>query len=406
MSTHRPRQRHLLRRRRGNAIMFSLLTSMMVGFGALAVDVGYMRVTRTELSIAADAAAHAGVGYLRKTPGDYAADMVNARAKTVSFAALNVVNDAPVVLDPNATNLSTGDVVLGVYAVATGAFTPSTDADVVNAVQVRATAAGLGAIFAPAAFGKTTFTTAASAIAVRGKPVGAGEVSCFLPIALPYCAFKSSDGLDEEHATDDLDGNGIADLNEVEFKLQPATGDNLGWAGFSSSFGAADIKRQFTDSCAAGSVKVGDSVSLKNGDMGVLPDIATAIASSRTTWNTSLWGTQPKASKDTLLITSPKGGRGGPTSYYGNTIEGPAVLFTAGPEYCDADPATGAWTPAAGATVAGFAWVSVYDVVDGGGAATRTIRARVEVMSDREFGTAPGGPDFGVTASSPDVIAY
>jgi Flp pilus assembly protein TadG len=92
--------------------MFSLMTSVLLGFGALSVDIGYMRVTQTELSIAADAASHGGVAYLRRTPGDFASDMATARTKTVQLAFLNSANDQPVILDPNVSNNPSGDVVL------------------------------------------------------------------------------------------------------------------------------------------------------------------------------------------------------------------------------------------------------------------------------------------------------
>ena len=215
-------------------------------------------------------------------------------------------------------------------------------------------------------------------------------------MALPYCEFAAADGRDEAHATDDLDGDGVADLNEIEFKLQPATGDNLGWAGFSTGFGASDVKRQLTDTCDGRSVSVGDTVYLKNGDMGILPDVAAAIAASSTTWNRSLWGTQPARSASSLI----------PARSYGRTLEGPAALFDAGPDYCDSDPRTGDWTPPAGARVVGFAWIALYDVIDPKGSGSKTVRARVEVMTDRDIGSGAGGPDFGVEAPSPDVLVF
>jgi hypothetical protein len=383
-------------RRRGNAVMFSLMTSMLLGFGALSVDIGYMRVTQTELSIAADAAAHGGVAYLRRTPGDFVSDMATARTKTVQLAFLNSANDQPVILDPNVSNSLSGDIVLGNYDHETGVFTQSVDPAIVDAVMVKARMAGIGTIFAPAAFGVSSFSTGATAIAVRGKPEGAGRVECTLPIALPYCEFKAADGRDEEHATDDLDGDGIADINEIEFKLQPATGDNLGWSGFSSGFGATDVKARVADQCKGGGVEVGDPVYLKNGDMGVLPDVAAAIAGSSTSWNRTLWGTQPARSSSSLI----------PARNYGRTLEGPAALFDAGPEYCDADPRTGDWTPPSGARVVGFAWVALYDAIDPKGSGDKTIRARVEVMSDRDIGSDDGGPDFGIEAPGPDLLVY
>lgn len=377
--------------RRGNAVMFSLLTSMLLGFGALAVDVGWMRVVRTELGVAADAAAMGAVGYLGRTPGDPAGDISFARAAAIELASLNEAAGAPVVLDPNLSNDPGGDIVWGVYDRETDVFEATLVPERVNAVRLRARAAGIGTIFAAAAFGVTAFSTVAQAGAAKGPPEGAGAVDCTLPIALPSCEFSGADPLA------DTDGDGVADLNEVEWRLQPAAGDNVGWAGFSRGFGASDVKGRVADTCSGGGVAVGDPVFLKNGDMGILPDIAAAIAGSSTSWNRTLWGTQPPRGSSSLI----------PAKNWGRTLEGPAVLFDAGPEYCDSDPRTGDWTPPSGARVVGFAWVALYDAVDPKGSGSKTIRARVEVMSDREIGSdGGGGPDLGVGAPGPGLLIF
>ena len=46
------------------AVIVAIVLPMLIGFGALAVDVGYMHVTKNELQNVADAAALAGAGYL------------------------------------------------------------------------------------------------------------------------------------------------------------------------------------------------------------------------------------------------------------------------------------------------------------------------------------------------------
>lgn len=58
------RQNHS-KRQRGNIILLTaLMLPVLLGFTALAIDVGYLFVVRNELQNAADAAAMAGAGYL------------------------------------------------------------------------------------------------------------------------------------------------------------------------------------------------------------------------------------------------------------------------------------------------------------------------------------------------------
>ncbi len=43
------------------AVMFAVFLFVLVGFAALAIDMGYTYATRTDLQVTASAAAHAGV---------------------------------------------------------------------------------------------------------------------------------------------------------------------------------------------------------------------------------------------------------------------------------------------------------------------------------------------------------
>ncbi len=69
------------------AVLVAVTLAMLLGFTALAIDVGYLFVVRNELQNAADAAALAGVGYL--FPGPPTPDWDRAVAKARTAVSLN-----------------------------------------------------------------------------------------------------------------------------------------------------------------------------------------------------------------------------------------------------------------------------------------------------------------------------
>lgn len=98
---HRP----VGRPRHGGILVFgTALLVAILGFVALAIDVGYMYVARQELRTAADAAALAAAGAL----GD-GGDLEAAKLAAVSIAGQNSVTGTPVTIDPNQ------DVIFGRY---------------------------------------------------------------------------------------------------------------------------------------------------------------------------------------------------------------------------------------------------------------------------------------------------
>ena len=108
-------------RRRGAAIAYVAVSStLLIGFTALTIDLGYMYVVRTELKMTADAAALAAASKLSD------ADM--ARALAQEYATYNMPNHGTVV--------AANDVVFGHWDVDALTFAPG--ADPINAVQATA----------------------------------------------------------------------------------------------------------------------------------------------------------------------------------------------------------------------------------------------------------------------------
>ena len=109
------------RNERGSVLpIVGLCLTVILGFAALAVDLGQQSAVRTQLEATADAAALAAASALP--------DVQKARAKAKDYAEKNM---------PRAQNgevLADGDIVVGTWYAETRTFTP--DGPVANAVQV------------------------------------------------------------------------------------------------------------------------------------------------------------------------------------------------------------------------------------------------------------------------------
>jgi Flp pilus assembly protein TadG len=148
--------RRLRRNRDGSiAVLACFFMIVFVAMVAFAVDLGYMNMAHVELQRTADAAALAATwelidnGPLQPQP-DLSQEIANARAMAVTFAAANpICNQGPTV-DPNGSNDTSGDVVVGYLS---DPRDPNcqmtfTDPNRFNAVQVtiRRTAASNGEV--------------------------------------------------------------------------------------------------------------------------------------------------------------------------------------------------------------------------------------------------------------------
>jgi Flp pilus assembly protein TadG len=140
-----PRFRNLPRRRRGNVLVLTaFLMVAMIAFVAMGVDLGYIQNARVELQKSADAAAMAAAWELVDTDwlsgsADMTDDVTAARSLALEYAAYNKVCQSAPVLDPNAANWETGDVVIGFRSNTAEYDDPldTSDPTKFNAVQVR-----------------------------------------------------------------------------------------------------------------------------------------------------------------------------------------------------------------------------------------------------------------------------
>jgi uncharacterized membrane protein len=115
-------------------IVAVLLLFIMLGFGALAVDIGYFYHVKNELQVAADAAASAGAIDL---------DGTNNPTQTISrntvslYAGLNTAAGSPVLVSSDGTSLISpgNDITVGFWDTSTGLY--SAGGPTINAVQVR-----------------------------------------------------------------------------------------------------------------------------------------------------------------------------------------------------------------------------------------------------------------------------
>lgn len=141
--------------RRGIALMFvTVLLVVLMALVALAVDIGYVVLTRTQLQVAADAAALAGSAYTGQSR-----EAVIAAAR--KFASYHIAAGQPVqILD--------SDVEFGTWDAATRVFTPTGILGNAIRVTARRDAAhgGSPGLFFGRVLGQFQFTSRASAVAM------------------------------------------------------------------------------------------------------------------------------------------------------------------------------------------------------------------------------------------------
>ena len=358
-----PLRARLSRRARDGsvAVIMALILVGIAGFAALVVDLGYTRLVRSELQIAADAAAHAATMELDGT----AAGLTNARAAAVAVGGLHKAAGDAISLDSNDDNAEDGDVVVGIWDGET--FTSSTSAADVNAVVVRSAVANLRPFFAQYAFGRETLATQARSTVLRPNG-GASAVECFIPLAIPDCL------IDDLYGTD-----GIV---EVDLLLNNAGVDSTGWARPDATPSTSWLRAQLEDCGTAGTLAVGETIGLKNGEStSALDTLAEMVEESDSRWDTSTWGTIPAREDDS----------GVGAGFYGRVFEGPIVTFD-DDDYCEDEG--GSFTGRV--EVSGFVWSAIYDVVTRGPVADRTLKMRIDTKHEYDYGVEQGGPNYGV----------
>ncbi len=173
----------LLSNQRGvTAIVVGITLAMLVGFGALAVDIGHLCVAHNELQNAADAGALAGARFLYNDGGT----AVNTGANQIARDAATANKSEQNPVEVNWTGGNEGDAQRGHWSFATGTFTPNestasvdlwnvstaqldADPDFINAVRVTARRQAMPiASFFARIFGHESFEGAADAVAYIG----------------------------------------------------------------------------------------------------------------------------------------------------------------------------------------------------------------------------------------------
>jgi Flp pilus assembly protein TadG len=378
------RRPRLLSRRGSVALVIAIVLLGLVGAAALVVDLGYARLVQSQLQSAADASALGGVRLLDGTNDG----LVAARAATVAVASLNEANGDTVVLDANAGNSPEGDVCLGVWDAEARSFTPSDDANEVNAIQVIARNGNLTPMLSRVAFERDQLGAAARSIATLRALMGAGKVPYYIPFGLPVCLW-------EEYSDPELE--------DQIFTLSPAGMDNTGWATVGGHPNASWISShlnaigpcmeewqatgEVSDDCAVASTE--STVGLSNGmTTAGLMSLADAIESGPS-WDAAVWGPLPNQAKCSSVD---KGA-------YGGAVVGPLPVFDGGGDYCSSSAPWNDTRP-----LLGFAWAAVYDVCAKGSAATKNVFLKVDMSHIYPVGTWYGGDDFGVVSISPGVV--
>lgn len=154
----------------------AILLFCFIAFTGFAIDYGYIYFTGQRLQNAADAAALAGAHQIHEDPSA-------ARAAAKAVASANEAGGATVELALNTSNVSTGDIVLGVYDKSSRTFTASSDSATINAVLVNArrqsgSLNGALPLFFGALLGRSNADVARWAIAfAEGGPANADVIA-------------------------------------------------------------------------------------------------------------------------------------------------------------------------------------------------------------------------------------
>ncbi len=332
--------RNAQRERRGNAVVGGLSFGVLLGFSALSVDVGLVRVAASQLQASLDAAALSGASELDGT----LLGLAEAKLRAQSVAAQNTMVGRPI-------DLTLPQVELGTYDPETGVFDPfvvGDDPHDVDAVRIDHTAPQLDSVLAHFVFDLAGYDLRARSMALR--PPGAGvatSTECFLPFAVPDCWLaETPPGTNPK---------------PIKFTFSPSPTDAIAWGSPYGQPSNSSVVDQLAGQCSSDPIHVGDPIYTSEGLLEpVLVEIAAILNEGGsvvpTEWDEELYGPIPErlGTPDTANLKFPKSSV--TLEHWGNTYEGPVALVDAGPD-CDAVAFGGA--PMA---MSGVAWAVIYDV--------------------------------------------
>jgi len=310
----RHKQDKQAKRRGAVAPLVAISCTVLIGFAALAVDVGMLYNVRAELQRTADSAALAAAWELydqdRLTGTPYMADdILAARQTAADYAVINAVHGVFPTVDMNGANALDGDIVVGTLDNPDNLLESlsTADLDLTNAIQVTVrrdeTRNGPISLMFANIFGISTSNITASATAaikqnvVGYKIKGLKKNAGIMPLALHIDAWNgllagtwtTGDGY-----THNFDENTVADGGDgiLELNLYPGAGPtqlppgNFGTVDIGSSNNSADdLKRQILygvneDDLAVfgGELKLGpDGTLMLDGDTGLSASIKSSL---------------------------------------------------------------------------------------------------------------------------------
>lgn len=178
------------------AVLMALLLTVFMGFGALGFDIAYIRLARTEMKQATDAAAHAGMTVLRMTKGN--ASMATEAA--IHVAAKNTVLGHAVLLDEN-------DVKFGMWDYDTSSF--ALGSTPYNAIKI------MGHKSDPGANDGTVKTTLGRILGVTAANVGQTSFGAYRPRAMMFEMDVTGSFLQSSCAIDDAIAADLAFLDAM-----------------------------------------------------------------------------------------------------------------------------------------------------------------------------------------------
>lgn len=260
------------------AIITAILMVVLLGFLALAVDIGHLATVKNELQNAADAAALAGARALVFTEGEMVQKITPLPDPPYCAQAINWAQNT--INQSDAQNLTITSVQTGVWDWPANTFTPSDICQAgVNAVHVvvqrNASANQPVATWFARIFGIDTVNAGAQATAACGT---VNEYCGWAPIALTkdfYDSFPHESHLDPSYNT----------ANTIMF--YPDQGDNGGWCLTTQNPTPPTLTNAIENPASNGCLSSGDTVYLNNGNL--IPGIRAvqqAIANSGDTYDT------------------------------------------------------------------------------------------------------------------------
>jgi Flp pilus assembly protein TadG len=240
-----------LKEERGaSSVMVAVSLVAILGMGALAVDLGYVMSTRSEVQKAADASALAAASRLVQLYNEQSGNLTEAEMAAAAIQAANQWSQSNTASNTSLT-IAASDVQLGVWNPTAKTFTLGGAADEINAVKITmrrdATTNGPISLFFGSVVGVGTVNVSAGAVSWFGSVGSVGEGVVTLPLLVNQEAYVRGDDLLTFHADSE---------------------DNSGWSTFFDPGGGNNLVISYaTGEIPIPSVKVGDELRVYNGNM-------------------------------------------------------------------------------------------------------------------------------------------